>query len=139
MLKKNGKHPVVLFPKSDQSDHFNRLMMKKAEIDVHHFEAIDTEQVTSAKTTRKRKAAKKTTAAKGKRKTAETGGLEETLSVGVGCAVMLRRNLDVQTGLVNGWVKVNEYSVTYCSFMNILRNKGLFIIIIMLITKLFKS
>ena len=36
----------------------------------------------------------------------ETGGLETTLTIGVGARIMLRRNLNVARGLVNGAVGV---------------------------------
>ena len=41
-----------------------------------------------------------------KRKANETGGLEENLIMGVGSAVMLRRNLNLDKGLVNGAIGV---------------------------------
>jgi len=82
------KRYVCLFPKCEQADTFNTLMMSKFDIEVTNIPAILPGQ--SHRPSKKRKYAK---AAAGKRKKSETGGLEEVLKVGKKAMVMLRRNL----------------------------------------------
>ena len=110
---KNGEPAVCLFPTLDPANQFNKRMLKQDKIDIVRIHARDTVPARN----NKRKLRKvwdpeehpeennnKANDAKAKKncKNSDSAGLESILKLGKGARVMLRRNLDVSEGQVNG-------------------------------------
>ena len=99
-LQVAGKTPVCLFPKRKACDQFNTEMLQSLTSKVHELVCTDEidETVSTCKMTKK--------AIEHLDKMNSdcnmTAGLEAKLSLAVGARVMLRRNIDTKSGLVNG-------------------------------------
>ena len=99
-LVESGKAPVCLFPKRKACDDLNAEMLSKNASEVHHIYCTDEID----ESTGNRKITKKVVEHLDKLNADcnMTAGLEAKLSLAVGAQVMLRRNIDTKTGLVNG-------------------------------------
>jgi hypothetical protein len=95
---------LCLFPRNDDAEMFNAILTNMNKIKTENLYAIDSinSSITN-KTQNKTKRNKKATVNKiPVKKTHETAGLETKLCLGINSKVMLRRNLNVSLGLVNG-------------------------------------
>ena len=92
--------PVCLFPTRKQCDDVNQKMLNHLETEKHVLSCTD--EIDETKSTAKwhEKAAKQLE--KLNHDCNNTAGLEAVLTLAVGARVMLRRNVDVKSGLVNG-------------------------------------
>ena len=99
-LQVAAKTPVCLFPKRKACDQFNTEMLQSLTSKVHELMCTDEidETVSSRKMTKK--AIEHLD--KMNNDCNMTAGLEAKLSLAVGARVMLRRNIDTKSGLVNG-------------------------------------
>ena len=99
-LQKSGQTPVCLFPKRKACNKFNNEMLRRLSSKVH--EIVCTDEVDETAGTRKwnKKAAERLQELN--EDCNLTAGLEAKLSLAVGARVMLRRNIDTRSGLVNG-------------------------------------
>ncbi len=99
-LQESGQTPVCLFPTRRACDDFNTEMLKHLNAEVRVL--VCTDEVDETASTRKwnQKAAEHLE--KLNHDCNRTAGLEAKLSLAVGARVMLRRNIDTKTGLVNG-------------------------------------
>jgi len=98
-LTDDGHTPIVLMPRTDQCREVNSALLAQIGTPIHNIPAIDILDTIVSKQT-----ASKVTAAY--RKTVQdptrTAGLESCLQLCIGAKVMLRRNMKVECGLVNG-------------------------------------
>jgi hypothetical protein len=107
-LEKEGKNHrlVALFGVNRLVDSYNALRVKLQEIkmvDPEKLRAIDsTERFCGVQVLKKGKARLKKCSVGAKMKTSRTAGLAYELQLGIGARVMLRRNINVPGGLVNG-------------------------------------
>lgn len=85
-----NRYITTYMTKSEKN--FNDQMTKILQIDTITIKAIDTIPVFVSNKKTKLK----------KKKLADTAGLETELKIGVGCRVMLTRNIDISNGLTNG-------------------------------------
>lgn len=96
-LKEKFKNLISLFPNNDQADEFNKQISNKLNIIVMSILAEDF--IPNSKRnnfqTSSRSSPKKF-------KISKTAGLASVLNVGIGSRIILRKNLDVNKGLVNG-------------------------------------
>ena len=99
-LMSSGQSPLCLFPTRQSCHDFNSEMLTKLDSELKEIKCVD--EVDETKGTFKW--SKKATKAMEKlnRDCNMTGGLEAVLKVAVGARVMLRRNIDTRSGLVNG-------------------------------------
>ena len=98
-LTETGHTPVVLMPRTDQCREVNRALLAQIGTPIHNISAIDIQDtVVSTQMASKVAAAYKKTVHDSTR----TAGLDSCLQLCIGAKVMLRRNLNVQCGLVNG-------------------------------------
>ena len=99
-LQLSKQSPVCLFPRRKACDHFNSEMLSRLSSQVHQL--LCTDEVDETCSTRKwnQKAAEQLD--KLNNDCNLTAGLEAKLLLAVGARVMLRRNIDTNTGLVNG-------------------------------------
>uniref|UniRef100_A0A1X7TCW1 OTU domain-containing protein n=1 Tax=Amphimedon queenslandica TaxID=400682 RepID=A0A1X7TCW1_AMPQE len=100
-LESEGTNPPIgLFSKVDACQKINELMLESLETEKIELACVDVvgESGSTAKFDKKQE--KKLE--KLKDQPSKTAGLETVLSLAVGCRVMIRRNIDVTVGLVNG-------------------------------------
>jgi hypothetical protein len=93
---------MCLFPKTEQVNKFNESITKRLKIGLRHINAIDSNFNHKLFQKNPNYKPRKKLKAKVIKKTNQTAGLETVLSIGIGSRIMLRRNLDVNLGLVNG-------------------------------------
>jgi len=92
-ISSSAQNCVCLLPLNSQVKSFNAEMMKIRNISTIFIPAIDN----SFGSKQRRKKTGKVS-----EKASDTTGLETSLEIGLGARVMLRRNIDLQAGLVNG-------------------------------------
>uniref|UniRef100_A0A1X7TSE3 DNA helicase Pif1-like 2B domain-containing protein n=1 Tax=Amphimedon queenslandica TaxID=400682 RepID=A0A1X7TSE3_AMPQE len=92
--------PICLFSKVDACQKINELMLESLGTEKIELACVDVvdESGSTAKFDKKQEKELE----KLKDQTSKTAGFETVLSLAVGCRVMLRRNIDVTVGLVNG-------------------------------------
>ena len=102
--------PVCLFPTRKQCDDVNKKMLNHLETEKHVISCTD--EIDETKSTAKwhEKAAKQLE--KLNHDCNNTAGLEAVLTLAVGARVMLRRNVNVKSGLVNGAIGTVVFSPT---------------------------
>ena len=101
---------VCLFATREQCKRINEAMLKK--IDGRKYALVATDEI-EAKTEKQKERAKKSLELfKQKGKSSKTAGLEDRIDIKTGAKIMLLRNIDVPSGLVNGAIgtimKVHE-------------------------------
>uniref|UniRef100_A0A1X7TYR8 ATP-dependent DNA helicase n=1 Tax=Amphimedon queenslandica TaxID=400682 RepID=A0A1X7TYR8_AMPQE len=99
-LESEGTNPpICLFSRIDACQKINELMLESLEIEKIELACVDVvdECGSTAKFDKKQKKLEKL-----KDQPRKTAGLETVLYLAVGCRVMLRHNIDVNVGLVNG-------------------------------------
>ena len=100
-LTDDGHTPIVLMPRTDQCREVNSALLAQIGTPIHNIPAIDIQDsVVSTQMASKVTAAYKKTVQDSTR----TAGLDSCLQLCIGAKVMLRRNLNVQCGLVNGTI-----------------------------------
>uniref|UniRef100_A0A1X7T681 DNA helicase Pif1-like 2B domain-containing protein n=1 Tax=Amphimedon queenslandica TaxID=400682 RepID=A0A1X7T681_AMPQE len=100
-LESEGTNPPdCLFSKVDAWEKMNELMLKSLETEKIELACVDV--VDEIGSTAKFEKKKEKKLEKLKDQPSKTAGLETVLSLAVGCRAMLRRNIDVTVGLVNG-------------------------------------
>ena len=113
-LMSSGPSPLCLFPTRQSCQDFNSEMLTKLDSELKEIKCVD--EVDETKGTFK--CSKKATKVMEKlnRDCNMTGGLEAVLKVAVGARVMLHRNIDTRSGLVNGTLgtvtTIRTYHVT---------------------------
>jgi len=90
--KFNDIKPVCLFPLREDVAYFNEEMLFINDIKIVTVKAKDDVDQTNVNTKTK----------KSKKDVNATAGLEDTLKIGIGARIMLRRNISVEENLVNG-------------------------------------
>ena len=102
-LDAENKGPIMLVPRTSQCDELNTAMLKQMEQDIYDLCAVDTLDtiVTQNYMAKVNKAYDRM-----KDDVTRTAGLERSLQLCVGAKVMLKRNKNVEAGLVNGSVGV---------------------------------
>uniref|UniRef100_A0A1X7U662 DNA helicase Pif1-like 2B domain-containing protein n=1 Tax=Amphimedon queenslandica TaxID=400682 RepID=A0A1X7U662_AMPQE len=100
-LESEGTNPPIsLFSKVDACQKINELMLESLETEKIELACVDVVDESGSTAKCDKKQEKKLD--KLKDQPSKTAGLETVLSLAVGCRVMLRRNIDVTVGLVNG-------------------------------------
>ena len=99
-LQQSGKSPVCLFPTRKACCDFNMEMLSSLTSKIH--ELVCTDEVDETISIRKWNKKASEQLDKLNSDCNKTAGLEAKLSLAVGARVMLRRNLDTKSGLVNG-------------------------------------
>ena len=100
-LESEGNNPpICLFSKVEACKKINELMLESLETDKIELACVDVVDESGSTAKFDKKQEKKLE--KLKDQPSKTAGLETVLSLAVGCRVMLRRNIDVTVGLVNG-------------------------------------
>ena len=99
-LQEAGMTPVCLFPTRKQCDAVNDEMLGLLDSEVHVIPCSDVVDETKSTAKWHERAAKRLE--KLNQDCNNTAGLEAVLKLAVGARVMLRRNIDVKAGLVNG-------------------------------------
>ena len=103
-----NKNALCVLATNESVKEFNDQMLKICNIETVDIQCEEPINMTGAK---KRKLIKKSSK---KEKVSETAGLETVLTLGVGARVMLRRNIDVTGGLVNGAMgAITKINVSY--------------------------
>ena len=111
-LQVAGKTPVCLFPKRKACDQFNTEMLQSLTSKVH--ELVCTDEIDETVSSRKMTKKAIEHLDKMNNDCNMTAGLEAKLSLAVGARVMLRRNIDTKSGLVNGAIgSVLEITVNH--------------------------
>ena len=103
-LLSTDKSPLCLFPTREACQKFNSDMLSKLDSEAKEIPCVD--EVDETQGTFKWSEKAKESLKKLNSDCNLTAGLEAVLQVAVGARVMLRRNIDVSTGLVNGAVGV---------------------------------
>ena len=98
-LTHDGHTPIVLMPRTDQCREINSALLAQIGTPIHNITAIDIQDTIVSKQMQSKLTAsyKKTI-----QDSTRTAGLETCLQLCIGAKVMLRRNLNVECGLVNG-------------------------------------
>ena len=99
-LQESGQSPVCLFPTRKACHDFNMEMLNSLTSKIH--ELVCTDEVDETISIRKWNKKASEQLEKLNCDCNKTAGLEAKLSLAVGARVMLRRNLDTKSGLVNG-------------------------------------
>ena len=99
-LQESGQSPVCLFPTRRACHDFNMEMLNSLTSKIH--ELVCTDEVDETISIRKWNKKASEQLEKLNSDCNKTAGLEAKLSLAVGARVMLRRNLDTKSGLVNG-------------------------------------
>ena len=99
-LQQSGQSPVCLFPTRKACCDFNMEMLSSLTSKIH--ELVCTDEVDETISIRKCNKKESEQLDKLNSDCNKTAGLEAKLSLAVGARVMLRRNLDTKSGLVNG-------------------------------------
>ena len=99
-LQESGQSPVCLFPTRKACHDFNMEMLNSLTSKIH--ELVCTDEVDETISIRKWNKKASEQLEKLNSDCNKTAGLEAKLSLSVGARVMLRRNLDTKSGLVNG-------------------------------------
>ncbi len=99
-LQEVGMTPVCLFPTRKQCDAVNEEMLGLLDSKLHVISCSDVVDETKSTSNWHERAARKLE--KLNQDCNNTAGLEAVLKLAVGARVMLRRNIDVRAGLVNG-------------------------------------
>jgi len=98
-LVSSGEAPVILMPRSASCSEINNAMLQQLGAEIKQLQALDTLDTIVSK----RQMPKVTSAyAKVGDDVTRTAGLEKTLNLCTGAKVMLKRNKNVEIGLVNG-------------------------------------
>ena len=94
------KYPglLVLLPKNAKVNRFNELMSKLKVANITSVNSIDVQKSTNSHMKQPNYICGKN----GKKSTNQTAGLESKIDFGICSRIMLRRNLDIDKGLVNG-------------------------------------
>ena len=100
-LTDSDKSPLILLPRTCLCDEINAAMLKRIGNKTYHLRAIDTlDTIVNKKMMSKIEKAYQ----KMEDDTTRTAGLEKMVCLSVGARVMLKKNKDVDAGLVNGSV-----------------------------------
>jgi len=101
-LVSSGQFPVILLPRTAMCDEVNNAMLQRIGNEIHSLTASDKLEtiVNKKKLFPKIDKALKTM----ENDTTRTAGLEKCVQLCIGAKVMLKKNKDVETGLVNGSV-----------------------------------
>ena len=99
-LQRDNQSPVCLFPTRKACIDLNNTLLRQLTAQKHEIPCIDAIDESIGTSKWNKKAAEHL--AKLNRDSNMTAGLESKLTLAVGARVMLRRNIDVESGLVNG-------------------------------------
>ena len=99
-LMSSDQSPLCLFPTRQSCHDFNSDMLTKLDSELNEIKCVDEVDETKGTFEWSKKATK--AMEKLNRDCNMTGGLEAVLKVAVGARIMLRRNIDTGSGLVNG-------------------------------------
>ena len=115
-LHSSGQSPVCLFPKRNACEEFNIAMLNNLQTEVIDIQCVDNvDETMSAQKWEANKRANQELQKLNKDSNL-TAGLEAVLRIAVGARVMLRRNIDMQNGLVNGALgtvkKIQKHHIT---------------------------
>ena len=99
-LKESGQTPVCLFPTRKACNDLNNEMFTRPTSEVH--ELVCTDKVDENASTHKWNKQATEQLEKLNKNCNMTAGLEAKLTLAIGARVMLHRNVDTKTGLVNG-------------------------------------
>ena len=101
-LSEAGNIPICLFPTRKACDQHNLEMLNSLDTEIHKIACIDEIDETMGSRRWSKRSAEQLN--KLNKDCNLTAGLEAELVIAIGARVMLRRNLDIKKGLVNGAV-----------------------------------
>lgn len=107
---------VCLFPTREQCRHLNEAMLNR--IESEKIVLIADDDIEAKTEEQRKKAAKSLEKLRQKGKFSQTAGLEDRIEIKVGAKIMLLRNLDVPSGLVNGAIGIIKTVHETCSIKN---------------------